>query len=409
MLPSNYGWGMFAALVEPETARIVAELGGVFVLLGIIARVAVKLHIASAPLFLLAGVGFGVGGVADLDFSQPFIGVAAEVGAIMLLLFLGLEFSAKTIVYEVRLHRKTAVVDLFLNATPGAVIAMLLGWNVVFIVAMAGITYVSSSGIATQVAREMGWKSRPEWKSLVTILVLEDLVMAPYLPVLAAIGGAASFLSGAFGVGSGLFVVAVLLFVGARGGKPFAFLLKADSGASLLLTTFGLALFAGGVAAMFDFSSAVAAFFVGLLITGELAEAIRIRMAPLRDVFAAVFFVFFGLQTDPADVVAKLPIAIILVLITWATKVATVYYALGQSGVTATHRRFCAFRGGSVLSARGEFSVAIAALVIGFAGSPVGLQGIVASYVLLSALVGPFVARFFDRKPPVGIEKPVIY
>jgi len=395
--------------VEPETARIVAELGGVFVLLGIIARVAVKLHIASAPLFLLAGVGFGVGGVADLDFSQPFIGVAAEVGAIMLLLFLGLEFSAKTIVKEVRRHRKTAVVDLFLNATPGVVIALLLGWNVVFVVAMAGITYVSSSGIATQVAREMGWKSRPEWKSLVTILVLEDLVMAPYLPVLAAIGGAASFLSGAFGVGSGLFVVAVLLFVGARGGKPFAFLLKADSGASLLLTTFGLALFAGGVAAMFDFSSAVAAFFVGLLITGELAEAIRIRMAPLRDVFAAVFFVFFGLQTDPADVVAKLPIAMILVLITWATKVATVYYALGQSGVTATHRRFCAFRGGSVLSARGEFSVAIAALVIGFAGSPEGLQGIVASYVLMSALAGPFVARFFDRKPPVGIEKPVIY
>jgi CPA2 family monovalent cation:H+ antiporter-2 len=400
---------MFAALVEPETARIVAELGGVFVLLGIIARVAVKLRIASAPLFLLAGVGFGVGGVADLDFSQPFIGVAAEVGAIMLLLFLGLEFSAKTIVKEVRRHRKTAVVDLFLNATPGVVIALLLGWNVVFVVAMAGITYVSSSGIATQVAREMGWKSRPEWKSLVTILVLEDLVMAPYLPVLAAIGGAASFLSGACGVGSGLFVVAVLLFVGARGGKPFALLLKADSGASLLLTTFGLALFAGGVAAMFDFSSAVAAFFVGLLITGELAEAIRIRMAPLRDVFAAVFFVFFGLQTDPADVVAKLPIAMILVLITWATKVATVYYALGQSGVTATHRRFCAFRGGSVLSARGEFSVAIAALVIGFAGSPEGLQGIVASYVLMSALAGPFVARFFDRKPPVGIEKPVIY
>jgi CPA2 family monovalent cation:H+ antiporter-2 len=239
--------------------------------------------------------------------------------------------------------------------------------------------------------------------------VLEDLVMAPYLPVLAAIGGAASFMSGAFGVGSGLLVVAVLLFVGARGGKPFAFLLKADSGVSLLLTAFGLALFAGGVAAIFNFSSAVAAFFVGLLITGEIAEAIRIRMAPLRDVFAAVFFVFFGLQTDPADALAKLPIAIVLVIVTWATKVATVYYALGQSVVTARYRRFCALRGGSVLSARGEFSVAIAALVIGFVGSPEGLQGIIASYVLLSALLGPFVARLFDRQPAEGIEKPVIY
>ncbi len=400
---------MLAAAVSSDIARIVAEVGGILLLLGLVARFATALRIASPPLFLLIGVAFGVGGVAELDFSQPFIAVSAEVGAILLLLFLGLEFSAVTIVREARRHRKTAVVDIVLNGTPGAIFAFAMGWDAVLVLAMAGVTYISSSGIAVQVAREMGWKSRPEWKSLVTILVLEDLVMAPYLPVLAAVGGAAAFWSGAFGVGSGLAVVSILLFVGARGAKPFSKLLKADTGSSLLLTTLGLALLAGGVSAMFDFSSAVAAFFVGLLITGELADAIRSRMAPLRDIFAAVFFVFFGFQTDPSEVVKQIPLALLLVGLTWITKVATVYFALGESGVLSKTRRFCAFRGGSVLSARGEFSLAIGALVIGFDRSPDNFQAFVAAYVLLSALFGPFVARLFDRKTSTETSPPVLY
>jgi CPA2 family monovalent cation:H+ antiporter-2 len=159
---------------------------------------------------------------------------------------------------------------------------------------------------------------------------------------------------------------------------------------------------------MFDFSSAVAAFLVGLLITGDVAEAIRKRMAPLRDVFAAVFFVFFGLQTNPADVLPALPIVLILVAITWVTKVATVYYALRQTGSDLTHRRMCALRGGSVLSARGEFSVAIGALVISLGIGPEGWQGLVATYVIVSALVGPFVARFFDQTEPApDVSNPI--
>ena len=283
---------IFAAVVDTLTARVVAEIGGLFILLGLVARCATWLRFASAPLFLLVGVGFGEGGIVDLDFSQPFIVVCAEVGAILLLLFLGLEFSATTIVKQVKSHRRTALVDLVLNGVPGGIVAAMLGWDPVLMLAMAGVTYVSSSGIVTQVAREMGWKSRPEWKSLVAVLVLEDLVMAPYLPILTAIAGATSLFWGLTGVGIGLIVVTFLLVIGARGFRPFARLLKADSGSSLLLTTLGLALVAGGVSALFDFSSAIAAFFVGLLITGEIAEAIRIRLAPLRDIFAGLRNVF---------------------------------------------------------------------------------------------------------------------
>lgn len=387
------------------------ELGVLLLALGAVARLAVAWKIASAPLFLMVGLAFGDGGLAPIKLSQPLIGVFAEVGLILLLLFLGLEYSAATILNEVRQHRRTALVDVVLNSIPGAVAGVLFGWDPIVILAMAGVTYISSSGIATQVAREMGWRSRPEWKSLVAILVLEDLVMAPYLPILSALGIATSLLLGLTGVAAGLLTVSILLFLGSRGIRVFAAVLKDDSGATLLLTTLGLALAAGGIAGLLNFSSAVAAFFVGLLITGEVADAIRNRLRPIRDVFAALFFVFFGLQTDPAEIPSALLVGVALVVVTWGTKVLTVWFALGEGrdddktsdnspgdGAAAHQRWFCALRGGSVLSARGEFSVAIGALIVAFDAAPAQWQGIVATYVMLSAVVGPLLAKVFDAR-----------
>ena len=402
---------VFAAAVSGDTARIVLELGVLLLALGAVARLAVAWKIASAPLFLMVGLAFGDGGLAPIELSQPLIGVFAEVGLILLLLFLGLEYSAATILNEVRQHRRTALVDVVLNSIPGAVAGVLFGWDPIVILAMAGVTYISSSGIATQVAREMGWRSRPEWKSLVAILVLEDLVMAPYLPILSALGIATSLLLGLTGVAAGLLTVSILLFLGSRGIRVFAAVLKDDSGATLLLTTLGLALAAGGIAGLLNFSSAVAAFFVGLLITGEVADAIRNRLRPIRDVFAALFFVFFGLQTDPAEIPSALLVGVALVVVTWGTKVLTVWFALGEGrdddktsddspgdGAAAHQRWFCALRGGSVLSARGEFSVAIGALIVAFDAAPAQWQGIVATYVMLSAVVGPLLAKVFDAR-----------
>lgn len=408
----HYGVGIvFAAAVSGDTARIVLELGVLLLALGAVARLAVAWKIASAPLFLMVGLAFGDGGVVPVELSQPLIGVFAEVGLILLLLFLGLEYSAATILKEVRQHRRTALVDVVLNSIPGAVAGVLFGWDPIVILAMAGVTYISSSGIATQVVREMGWRSRPEWKSIVAILVLEDLVMAPYLPILSALGIATSLLLGLTGVAAGLLTVSILLFIGSRGIRVFAAVLKDDSGATLLLTTLGLALAAGGIAGLLNFSSAVAAFFVGLLITGEVADAIRNRLRPIRDVFAALFFVFFGLQTDPAEIPSALLVGVALVVVTWGTKVLTVWFALGEGrdddktsdnspgdGAAAHQRWFCALRGGSVLSARGEFSVAIGALIVAFDAAPAQWQGIVATYVMLSAVVGPLLAKVFDAR-----------
>lgn len=387
---------VIAAAAQGVVPSTVAEIGIVLIALGLLARLALSLRMSSVPLFLLIGLSLGNGGIYPLHLSQPFIALSAETGAILLLFFLGLEYSAQTIASELRHHRRTGVIDIVLNATPGALAGWILGWGPVGIFALAGVTYISSSGIVTQVAREMGWKSRPEWKPLLSLLVLEDLVMAPYLPVIVAVTGAASLLAGFVTVAVGLLVVALIMFIGSRGVTISRRILDPKDGAAFLLILMGLAMAVGGLSAGAGFSSAVAAFFVGLLITGEVAEAARQRLAPLRDLFASLFFLFFGLTTDPSNLVGALAVAIPLALLTIATKIATVYVAV-QRDAQMENKKLVALRGGSLLGARGEFSIAIGIIVASSDQAPRGWTALVASYVIATAVIGPLLARWADH------------
>jgi monovalent cation:H+ antiporter-2, CPA2 family len=384
------------AAASATVAKTVAEIGLVLIGLGLLARLASVMGLSSVPFFLLVGLALGDGGLLPLDLSEPFIELSAETGAILLLFFLGLEFSAQTIASELRHHRRMGLFDILFNAAPGAIAGLLLGWGWFGAFALAGVTYISSSGIATQVTREMGWRSRPEWKRLVSVLVLEDLVMAPYLPVLVAIAGAASLIGGLITVSLGLAVVAFIMFIGIRGVAVSRRLLDPTHGSAFLLIVLGLAMAAGGLAAGVGFSSAVAAFLFGLLITGDVAQAARERLAPLRDLFASLFFLFFGLQTDPSSVPAALPVAILLAVITIGSKVATVYTSVRRDE-HLEHPWYVALRGGGVLGARGEFSVAIGTIVAASQLAPDGWAAMVATYVVATAVLGPLLARWADR------------
>ena len=388
----------WAASATSSITFVVLEIGLLLIALGLLARGAAVMGFSSVPLFLLAGLAFGDGGLVPMTLSESFVSIAAEIGAILLLFFLGLEYSANHVVREMQRHRTTAFADLALNAIPGALFALVMGWGPFAALGLAGVTYVSSSGIVTQVAREMGWRGKPEWNSLVSVLVLEDLVMAPYLPIVTAVAGAGSLLAGLTSVGIGLLVSSAVLLVGLRERHFLNKLFDANAPGALLLTATGVALAAGGFAARIGFSSAVAAFLVGLLVTGDVAHAVRHRLAPLRDVFSAVFFVFFGLQTDPRAIVPVLIPAIALMIITTASKIFTVRYAVVRAGIESDgHPWRTALRGGSLMSSRGEFSVVVGALVAASALAPAQWNGFVAAYVIITATTGPLLARYFDR------------
>jgi CPA2 family monovalent cation:H+ antiporter-2 len=229
----------------------------------------------------------------------------------------------------------------------------------------------------------------------VSVLIIEDLVMAPYLPILTVILTGTGLAAGLISVSVALVVVAVVIGVSMRGSRRIRRLFNTRDPVSLLLLVFGAAIAAAGIAGFADFSPAVAAFLVGLLLTDEVAEVARRRLDPLRDLLAAVFFAYFGITTDPGDIPGVLLPAIILVIVTILTKFATGWFAAKTVQGTTVGK----LRAGALLSARGEFSIVIAGLVAISGVLPPQFNALVATYVLITATVAPLMARFIE---PVG-------
>ncbi len=386
---------VFSAVIDSDLSVLLLEFGVLLVVLGILARLAHRFGVSAVPLYLLGGLVLGNGGVVQLELEGSLVPTLAELGVILLLLLLGLEYSGRELVTHARRQVGPGFLDLIVNSLPGAAVALLFGWGVAGAVALGGITYISSSGIVSQVVRDLRWRRNPETGPVVSILVIEDLVMAPYLPILTVILTGTGLVAGLISVGVALLVVAVVLVVAVRRSDWSPRFFEASEPVGLLLVVFGLAVAAAGVAGLLSFSSAVAAFLVGLLLTGEVAEVARRRLDPLRELLAAVFFAYFGLVTDPRELPGVLLPAVALVIVTVLTKFLTGWYASGTVGGGAISR----LRAGALLSARGEFSVIIAGLVAVSGALPAQFSALVAAYVLLTAIIGPLLARYAE---PVG-------
>jgi CPA2 family monovalent cation:H+ antiporter-2 len=370
---------------------LLVELGGVILALGVLGRFAGRLGISAIPLYLLAGLAFGEGGLLPLATSEEFVSVGAEIGVILLLLLLGLEYSAPELVGNLKAQATGGLVDIVLNALPGALVGVLLGWSPVAILAMAGVTYASSSGIVAKVLADLGRLGNRETPVVLSLLVLEDLVMALYLPILTAFLAGVSVARGLISVSVALGTVGVVLVLALRFGDRISQVMFDENDEVLLLRVLGLALLVAGIAAQLQVSAAVGAFLVGIALSGEVAENARAVLTPLRDLFAAVFFVFFGLHTDPSAIPPVALIAVVLGVVSILTKLATGWWAARRAGIRTIGR----FRAGGALVPRGEFNIVIAGLAVA-AGAETDIGPLAAAYVMFLAITGPVLARYVE-------------
>jgi CPA2 family monovalent cation:H+ antiporter-2 len=370
----------------PDFSLVFIELGGAIVGLALLARLANRWGFSAIPLYLLAGLAFGNGGIAPLDLSENFIHIGAEIGVLLLLFMLGLEYTGNELQESLGKGLPAGIVDLVLNFPPGLIAGLLLGWRPLAAVLLGGITYISSSGVIAKVLTELRRLNNPETPSVLSVLVLEDLAMAIYLPLVAVLIVGGSPAGVALSVSIAIMVVSGVLVVAVRYGNRISRLAAHQSDEIILLTIFGGVLLVAGLAQRFQVSSAIGAFLVGIAVSGPMAEQSHRLLAPLRDLFAATFFFFFGLQIDPSTLPPALPVAVGLGVITGATKVLTGYWAAGRIGVDRQGR----LRAGMALIARGEFSIVIAGLG---AGIEPKLEPLSAAYVLFLAILGPLLAR----------------
>ncbi|WP_440010577.1 cation:proton antiporter [Halomicrococcus sp. SG-WS-1] len=374
------------------------ELGVVLGAVAVAGGVAVRLGQSVVPAYIVAGIVVGphaptrVAGVPlALVAESEFVAVFADLGVVLLLFFLGLHVDADRLLGDWDRVVGAGVVDLGCNAAVGVALGWLFGFSLLETLFLVGVVYISSSAIVTKALLEQGWIANRESEPILGSLVFEDVVVAVYLTVLSTLvlgGGSASNALASLAAGFGL--VAGVAAVGWYATGALERLVAARSDELFLLRVLAVAVLVAGTAATLGVSKGIAAFFVGgaLGATDE-AERVERALVPVRDLFAATFFLAVGLATPVSALVEVAGLLAAALVATTASKLVSGVVSGRIYGLD--DRR--SLRVGLGLVARGEFSLVLAALA---RASPTPVEGVpefAVGYVLATSVLGTLLLR----------------
>jgi CPA2 family monovalent cation:H+ antiporter-2 len=398
------------------------EVGVLFAAVAAVGALATRVRQSVIPFYILAGIVLGpsVAGalterylgrelaVGVSDGAGHFVALGAELGIVFLLFFLGLEFNLDRLVADRDRIGRAGAVDFAVNFGVGFGLGLLLFGSVLPAFVVAGMVYISSSAIITKSLIDLGWIANDESAPILGTLVYEDLLIAVYLAVLSAlVGGGGGLVAAARSVGVALGFIVLLLLVASAGTAWFDRLLDTPSNEFRILRATGVTVFVGGAALAAGVSEAVAAFFVGMAFSNtDDVEALESLLEPVRDLFAAVFFFWIGLVTDPALFPGVAVLVAVAAVVTTPTKLASGLragriYGLGD-------RR--SMRVGLAMVTRGEFTLIVASSVLAVAEpSTTGpitadvarrLNAFAVGYVLVMSVLGTTLMQYsgyFER------------
>lgn len=380
-----------------EEPTLVRDLAVVMAASGAVAAIFYRLKLPVVLGYLLAGLAIGPNTppfalVSDLHTIEAL----AELGVILLLFSIGLEFSLRKL-------RKVGLVAVVVTAVevPGMVglgytVGHWLGWSETDCWFLGAILSVSSTTIIAKALMELGQTQADFARVILGVLIVEDvaaIVMLVLLSgfanagtieptdVLVAIAGVALFATSVTVVG---FLVVPWLV-----GWLASFRVREVLTVSVLGLCFAVAILAQDM----GFSVALGAFLIGAVIA-ETREGPRIeeRIEPVRDVFSAVFFVAIGMLIDPKVLLDSWAIVLGLSLLTIAGKVVTCTFGAAVCGTPPR----TAFKIGMGLGQIGEFSFIIANLGRSAGVISDSLYPITVAVSAVTTFTTPFQIRYAD-------------
>jgi monovalent cation:H+ antiporter-2, CPA2 family len=241
--------------------------------------------------------------VADNDNIKTL----AEIGVIFLLFSLGLEFSFKKLLRVGGAASITAFVEIAFITVTGYILARWMGWSVMDSLFLGGMLASSSTTIIIRAFDELGIKTKQYVRVVFGVLVVEDIVVILLMVLLSTMAVSKQFQGMEL-----LFTVTKLLFFLALWFLAGIFLLptflkkakKLLDDEALLILSIGLCLGMVVVATQVGFSAELGAFIMGSIMAETTsAEKVEHIIKPVKDLFAAVFFVSVGMMIDPQAIV----------------------------------------------------------------------------------------------------------
>lgn len=368
-----------------------------FVLISAATLFASRVNFSSIPFLIFLGMIFGpyapdLGGVSlKIVSGSESLEAISRIGVLLMLFYLGLEFSAGKIARAGKALFKSGIVYVSLNFARGLGFGLLFFGSWAEALVAAGITAVSSSAMITRILVDLKRAANPETELILGILVFEDVFVAMYLSVLSGflLGGSAGpgrIIAGMLVIF--LFIVSVIA-LGRRIGVFLEERLKLRNSEAFVAVVFTLLLLAGILAGRLNIAEAVGALLLGLVLA-ETTHSDRIVqiITPMRDLFGAAFFFSFGMAIDYRAFDQVAAVAAAAVLMTVLGNAVTGYAAAWLSGYRKRRAANVAF----TIMARGEFSVIVAGLAAA-AGLGGTLPAFAALYVVALAFISPVLAK----------------
>ena len=331
--------------------------------------------------------------------DEASIRTIGQLGVIFLMFSLGLGFSASEMKRIRGVALPTAVLDTVLMTWVGYTVGTnVLGWGLVPSLFLGAAICDSSTTLLAKVMEEMKWTDRPFTKYVLGTSVCEDIICVGIIALVSGVasGGGVSVLAMGMSLGGlVVFFFATLVFGLMVVPRLLDSVAKRHDDEALLLTLLGCCLFVTWIAYKLEFSIALGAFLVGILgASSDVRRRLHALAAPLRSLFAAVFFVSVGLLVNPFACFANLGTILLLSGIVVVCKGANCIaggLACGESVKTSVQMGFS-------LAQIGEFAYMVALLYVTLthdAESP--MYQVVVGVSLVTTMANPAMIRVSDR------------
>lgn len=365
-------------------------LGLLFVLAYVVGRLVRRVGLPAIPVYMVIGLlASPHTRVFPLSFAAADVNLIAVFGLVLLLFSLGLEFDQDEFFGNIGKLIVSGGSYVAINLGVGIAFGFFVGWGTREALIIAGMTATSSSAIVTKLLIELRRLANAETPMILGVTVVEDIFIAVYLAIISA---ALSHATGFWPIALRLvidFLFIVVMFAVARWGAGFVSrLLRTNDDELFTVMFFGLAVMFAGIGEDLGVTDAIGAFLIGVVLGATRYHGRIERVTiPLRDVFAAFFFLNFGLSLNIGEFpevtgVVILAIALTLVLNFGASQLIA---RLNGFGVTQGINTFV------ILQNRGEFALILATLAVG-AGLDPRLTPFAGLYVLIMAVIGPLMA-----------------
>ncbi len=333
------------------SADLMFHVGVIMLIAFIGAALASRFRLSVVIGYIIAGVLIGPNlhlSVAGFTYNglitdDAFIQDLSRIGLVLLLFFIGLEFSIEKLKRAKRAAIVLSSVNLAVGMFAGFVLAAWLGWPLIDSIFLAGVVSMSSSAITAKALIDLRRLGNQETEFLLGMVILESF-MAMFLLTLVnglVVSADAEPVNPLYlFAGVGLFIGFFAFLAVAVIPRAAGLFERIKSQELFILFALGIVFLAAALAEQFRIPAIIGAFFIGMVFADtKIAQRFEAKLEPLRDAFVAVFFLSFGMMIDPAmfPLVALMVVATVpLIFLNDFLLTASLAYFIGFSGRAST-------------------------------------------------------------------------